>query len=392
MKAASMIAERLPSKDSVASLDPLRALCAISVIAWHLSDHLPFRLPVFASAAFAVDIFMNISGFLMMYHYFLREASEPWGSKRTTLFFYIRRFFRIAPLYYLLLLTLFFWRRPGQWEWLVNRLFFAFGFSPHHATNCIMPDWSIALEMQFYAVFPALALLIRRIGFGAFFCIMSAIAAIANLLISYYSTSAPGLLGNFPQPTLLPLKIHIFAVGMVFAGYVFKGKDALRSLWYIPGILLFATTCQYNYTKLLASIYLSFYVCFSNDATRRYVGQLLNSVNLWLSNQKWLCAPAEFTYSAYLIHNIVLLLFLDRTLSILKTNGATWVGYSQVFIAVLLMVGAISALLLVAVEKPGIRMGKWLISNIKSHRFGPSGVRHGIPAPKSTASEDHQRL
>lgn len=387
-----MIAERLSTKGSVALLDPLRALCAISVIAWHISDRVPFRLPVFSSAAFAVDIFMNISGFLMMYHYFLREASEPWGSKRTTLFFYIRRFFRIAPLYYLLVLTLFFWRRPGEWDWLANRLFFTFGFYPHQATNCIMPDWSIALEMQFYLVFPALTLLIRRIGFGPFFCVMSAIAAVANLLISYYSTSAPGLLGNYPQPTLLPLKIHIFAVGMVFAGYLFKGMDTLRSVWYIPAILLFATTCQFNYTKLLASIYLSFYVCFLNDATRGYLGQLLNSINLWLSKQKWLCAPAEFTYSAYLIHNIILLLFLDRTLSVLKTTGASWVGYSQLFFAVLLMVGATSALLLLVVEKPGIKMGKWLIKKIKSRHLGRVSAQHGISPPESKASERSQSL
>lgn len=361
-----MSAEQITPKSSIALLDPLRAFCAISVVAWHLSDHLPFRLPVFSSAAFAVDIFMNISGFLMMYHYYLREATEPWGRWQTVIQFYIRRFFRIAPLYYVLLLVVYCWRREGDWHWFINRLAFTFGFLPDQAANCIMPDWSIALEMQFYAVFPGIALLVRRIGFGRFFFLSSAVAAVANQLISYYAGSTPGVLGNYPQPTLLPLKIHIFAVGMVAAGYIFKGRGILRSIWYLPGILLFATTCHFNYTKLLGLAYLSLYVILAGDKTSSRAGASVDSINRWLTSRKWLCAPAEFTYSAYLIHNILLALFLNRTLALLNTAGGTWSGYLVTLIVILLQVASVSAILLLAIERPGIRTGKMLIKKLQS--------------------------
>ncbi len=56
-------------KSSISLLDPMRAFAAWAVIAWHLSENVGYKMPMFSSAAFAVDIFMNISGFLMMYHY-----------------------------------------------------------------------------------------------------------------------------------------------------------------------------------------------------------------------------------------------------------------------------------------------------------------------------------
>ncbi len=51
----------------------------------------------------AVDIFMVVSGFLMVHVAQARSARKPPGSKSMTYRFWVRRFFRIAPLYYLVL-------------------------------------------------------------------------------------------------------------------------------------------------------------------------------------------------------------------------------------------------------------------------------------------------
>lgn len=111
---------------------------------------------IIRSHAAAVDIFMFISGFLMTYHYRLREDREPWGSPSTWLKFYTRRFFRLAPVYYLILaITLIFrnnlyhayltttttfpppWAHllnlspnPPAWSWgsVVTHFTFLFGF------------------------------------------------------------------------------------------------------------------------------------------------------------------------------------------------------------------------------------------------------------------------
>jgi peptidoglycan/LPS O-acetylase OafA/YrhL len=47
----------------------------------------------------AVYAFMVMLGFLMALHFRLREQQDPWQSPRTWWIFYVRRFFRIAPLY-----------------------------------------------------------------------------------------------------------------------------------------------------------------------------------------------------------------------------------------------------------------------------------------------------
>src|SRR5580700_3729370 len=55
----------------------------------------------------AVDIFMVVSGYLMFYLAEERSAKEPPGQLASVLKFWTRRFFRIAPVYYLVLLCVF---------------------------------------------------------------------------------------------------------------------------------------------------------------------------------------------------------------------------------------------------------------------------------------------
>jgi len=65
----------------------------------------------------AVDIFMIMSGYLMAYHYMARENKEPVNTWPTAGKFWVRRFFRIAPLYYLIIVTAFLlapWVREGR--------------------------------------------------------------------------------------------------------------------------------------------------------------------------------------------------------------------------------------------------------------------------------------
>lgn len=58
-----------------------------------------------SSAGLAVDLSMMLSGFLMAHHFLLRRQREPWTDPDTWTTFWIRRLFRIAPVYYLLLVV-----------------------------------------------------------------------------------------------------------------------------------------------------------------------------------------------------------------------------------------------------------------------------------------------
>lgn len=117
----------------LAIFDPLRGFLAFWVYAGHLSllttgdDH---------RAAVAVDIFMFVSGFLMFYIWNV-EGPQP-GNGKTVASFYVRRFFRIAPLYYLVL-------APAlMFSWQLARM--------SHALNEIFPPtWGVVPQSPDYS-------------------------------------------------------------------------------------------------------------------------------------------------------------------------------------------------------------------------------------------------
>jgi peptidoglycan/LPS O-acetylase OafA/YrhL len=156
----------------------------------------------------AVDLFMMISGYLMAANAVARDEVEPLSRAGSWLNFWLRRFFRIAPAYYLSLalaivlsdaflggyrelqnLT------PGRWDEqfvydplrieytplnVLLHLSFLFGLHPTYSFSTFLPDWSLSLEMQFYFVFPALFLVMRKTGFARSAWLIGIVAIVAG--------------------------------------------------------------------------------------------------------------------------------------------------------------------------------------------------------------------
>lgn len=216
-------------------LDGLRGLAAFWVLASHVQILSGLRdLPLLSWGGIAVDLFMLLSGFLMAHNYFLRRQAEPWGEPRTFLLFWLRRFFRIAPLYYLLLIVAVgiggmlaedrsaiaaIWpntatplRRylDGSVANYLAHFSFAFGFLPDYAFRTALPDWSIGLEMQFYLVFPFLMLAMLRCG--AYVASFAALALCVALWFLF-----PGYFASFEMPSFIAMKLCVFMAGIWIA-------------------------------------------------------------------------------------------------------------------------------------------------------------------------------
>src|SRR3546814_20344592 len=58
---------------------------------------------VCSSDLLGADLFILLSGFLMMFQYRLRAGREDWNAPGTWTAFWTRRFFRLAPLFYVTL-------------------------------------------------------------------------------------------------------------------------------------------------------------------------------------------------------------------------------------------------------------------------------------------------
>lgn len=169
-------------------LDGLRGLAALWVLVGHAHILTGFKVPLIGDPELGVDLFIMLSGFLMVFHYQRRRSREPWEATSTWTTFWIRRYFRIAPLYYVMLVAaltlgpLIYDARMvidaynGVQPQLASRYLdsslsnylshfsFLFGLSRAYSFRTALPDWSIGLEMQFYAALPFIMIIVGRVG------------------------------------------------------------------------------------------------------------------------------------------------------------------------------------------------------------------------------------
>jgi peptidoglycan/LPS O-acetylase OafA/YrhL len=116
---------------------------------------------VLQNLAFGVPLFYAISAFSLFLGY-EHALDSPSGLKK----FYVRRFFRIAPLFYAMLLVWYLIRHyhlhvatMGRDIWL--NASFAFGLLPGQHEGIVWASWSIGVEWIFYALFPLFLVLAR---------------------------------------------------------------------------------------------------------------------------------------------------------------------------------------------------------------------------------------
>lgn len=286
------------------------------VLIGHTCKQTGMNLPVLRSPRYAVDGFMLLSGFLMTYHALLRSGKEPWTHLRTWIAFYVRRYFRISPLYYLLLIPAYLlagsfsrWRtatdrflgvlhatanvRPFGTENLFVHLTYVFGLLPTYHWSTILPDWSLSLEMQFYLVFPFFMLLIFRFGWLLFSLAASGFGLAAILC-------APHLAAQFRQPSPLPFSLLWFVIGMLWAS-AFLASDPSRARRKILFAAALSLLSRDPHDIVLVAAFA--WVLF---AERRFVlGTAARFTRRILSGQ-FSARLARASYSVYLTHLLIL--------------------------------------------------------------------------------------
>jgi peptidoglycan/LPS O-acetylase OafA/YrhL len=307
-------------------LDGLRGLAALWVLVSHamILAGVP-GIPLLSWGELAVDLFMLLSGFLMAHHYVLRREREPWTARSTFTAFWLRRFFRIAPLYYLVLTVAMLlgpwigdWRdtialtwpvtatSPARyddqgWDNILMHVTFLFGALPHYAFRTPLPDWSIGLEMSFYLAFPFLMLLVMR--FGALRAGLLAIGVSAALLLAM-----PGYFESFAMPSFLPMKLYLFFIGIWIAISRLEGdmRPALAlSVLVLAGVVLVET--HYLAMARIAMVVAMFYLM--NNGTLPGTSALRNvtvQVRQLFSSRggKFL---GDTSYGVYLLHLLLLI-------------------------------------------------------------------------------------
>lgn len=229
-------------------VDSMRGIAILLVVMVHTAqsvDAKPEALRLFTDyGQMGVQVFFVASAYTLCHSWFGRaEAGDRLSA------FWIRRYFRIAPLYclgiplYLLVETLWSAARgegaavPPQYldaSNILANLAFVHGFVPEANNNIVPGGWSIGTEMAFYAVFPLLAwALSAAAARGRPALLAMAVAAVALSQTALGPAMAlTGLdIGNngFLYFNLL-VQLPVFVFGMVYYALERDGGWPLRGV------------------------------------------------------------------------------------------------------------------------------------------------------------------
>jgi len=288
-------------------IDGLRALAVLPVILFHAG------FDAFGGGFVGVDVFFVISGYLIT-RIILTELA---AGRFSLADFYERRVRRILPPLFLVMLVCI----PFAWFWLLpgDRRDFAASLAavPVFASNILfwrqsvyfdagtelkplLHTWSLAVEEQYYALFPLLLLLAWRLGRRSVLALMM-VAALVSLGLAQWGSAAKPDAAFY----LLPTRAWELAIGAFLAFHATASQrlelpkwagelgSALGLLLLLHAVFSFDEATPFpGVHALVPTLGAALLILFASRDT--VVGRLLGS--------KVLVGIGLISYSAYLWH------------------------------------------------------------------------------------------
>lgn len=253
--------------DHIDVLDGVRAL-AILIVVWFHFWQQSWLMPIFGdfnidwiprNGALLVDMMILLSGFCLFLPYarsMVYRTSAP-----TAKTFYVKRGARILPSYYFsVILILFLFALPLKeyvsngvmWKDLITHLFFVnnFSFDTLVGTKLNGVLWTVAVEVQFYLLFPLLAKWFQKrpvltysgmtlLGLVSSHIINQNWAQLTqglyvNHTLTFFSVFANGMLGAWVYISITKEKRPL------------KAEQFFYLLMTIGGLLLFKILCEHH--------------------------------------------------------------------------------------------------------------------------------------------------
>ncbi len=356
-------------------IDSTRGIAILMVILVHTSqkiDSLDFLTSVIASyGQMGVQLFFIASAYTLCLSSFKRDKENLPLVK-----FGIRRYFRIAPAYYLALLGYLFISlilsklQSGEFilaekytfKNILSNIFFIHGFYPPANNNIVPGGWSIGTEIAFYSIFPALIYIAKvtlttsrkKIFAFVFFGILFSQLMLMLLVFIGYNISN----NNFIYFNIIN-QLPVFLIGI---GYFFLSK---RSGFLLNWKLNFIFFILFSLLSVLpgysgVDYYFSFIPTISGISFV-FLIELIKKFNFL--NPKILIRIGQVSFSMYLIHFI----FAQLITGFLASKFIVLNGTVSLLVFYLLSVFLTFGFALLSekfIEKPSIEFGKKLIRKI----------------------------
>jgi len=366
-------------------LDSLRGFAILLVLLIHsggLAELYGHKLELADLGQRGVQLFYQISAFSLLYsHYERREISNRC--------FFIRRFFRIAPLFYLSIIANYIWvvliarNPPLSLAAYASGFTFLFGLHPSTINTIAPAGWSVAVEAIFYAVFPIMALFITDLGRAL---ALASVSTLACFIVCYRINLHPlaALPSEYLHFTWFPVEFPVFTFGFVgFFVWRDLGLQSARSgktaSLCLLGLAMFITCASFpptNYRLYINSLSFVFLILALSLHPWRI---LVNPVTALIG---------RLSFSIYLIHPYLreaasaALDWLEHRSSL--TLYGTWVGLTVNFSVFLFGSLSIAAITYNLIEMPGIALGRKIIGRLYVEKLTPTflapenGIEHEI--------------
>lgn len=239
----------------IPALDGVRGIAVLMVMVFHFTTFSTFQPTSLIDHAVVkasnlgwagVDLFFVLSGFLITG--ILYESKERGSYFRT---FYVRRTLRIFPLYYFFLAVLFVvlplisaFELPQSvradhlwfWTYLPNVLIAWRGW-PEGSDLLLGHVWSLAVEEQFYIVWPLFVYFLPRRALMTTAAVAVAVSIGVRAWFSFYGNEAAAYV-------LTPARMDSLAVG-AFLALLVRGPDGLGYLRKRAPLVLAASLCAF---------------------------------------------------------------------------------------------------------------------------------------------------
>lgn len=340
-------------------LDGLRALAVLSVLYSHYLTQKYWLWGVFWGGE-GVRLFFTLSGFLIT-NILLREVTAELGSAKERGYlirqFYIRRYLRLTPVYYLTLAAMAALNISATRETLWWHVLYLSNvrFAMEDAWQGLVSHfWSLAVEEQFYLVWPFVMLLLSRQS------ILRLGSALVIGAILWRYLGAGFAWGNIVVWVLPPHSLDALALGAIMSISVRDRALSSRDRGLIGaalgGLTIWTADVMAGGNSPLLkaaaptgiSIFFAWLILWASEGHRSLAGRALEL--------GWLTYIGKISYGLYVVHNLVWYLLghyvLPRSMVESREAGA------RIAIAVIASVAAIalSSLLFHALESPVNRL------------------------------------
>jgi peptidoglycan/LPS O-acetylase OafA/YrhL len=328
----------------------------------------------------SVDLFIILSGFVITL--LIETQREGFGV------FIVRRFFRLAPVYYVVIAygAVDAWARGGLGgrlrEHILVHLTILHGLVPGEilegsANALCHPAWSISVEWQFYLVAPLVLALIRGAPARALGLLLACMALTVVLMRHF----------TWPFQATVVMRAGLFGVGIAsyyFYRFAMAHAEAARPLvtYLLPAgaaAVWVANTDPFTPIPPWLVIYatvMAYHLGVETAVTRPIRRALGLPTVVWLG---------QISYCTYLCHSIV----LSEVPALLGDRFTRMDAYGRLLALAGLGIPTtlgLSAALHYAVEKPGMRIGKEVSSWFERPATAPAIVEAKEPVAISEAN------